>query len=152
MQAWRRARSLFPVTEVAVYLDHAGVAPISTRVDEALRRYADEATHHGAFDYERYDEEIERVRRRSALLIGARPEEIAFAKNTTEGLGLVATGLDWRRGDEVVICDLEYPSNVYPWWSLRAQGVATKMLRSRGCNLRKRLGVLHSNIGQHFTV
>ncbi len=129
---WQRVRSFFPVTRELAYLNHAGVAPISTRVEEALRRYAAEASHRGAFHYPRvYDAEIERVRGRAALLLGASPDEIAFVKNTTEGLGLVAAGLDWRPGEKVVTCDLEYPSNVYPWWSLRGRGVETVMLRGR---------------------
>ena len=130
MISWNRTRSFFPVTRELVYLNHAGVAPISTRVEDALRRYSAEATGRGAFDYTRaYDAEIERVRGRVAALLGAQTDEIAIVKNTTEGLGLVACGLDWRQGDQVVTCDLEYPSNVYPWWSLRARGVETRMLR-----------------------
>jgi cysteine desulfurase/selenocysteine lyase len=129
---WARTRSFFPVSRELAYLNHAGVAPISTRVEEALARYAAEATRRGAFHYDSfYDAEIERVRARAAELLGARPEEVAFVKNTTEGLGLVAAGLDWKRGDQVVTCDLEYPSNVYPWWSLRERGVETVMLRAR---------------------
>ncbi len=129
---WERTRSFFPVAAEVAYLNHAGVAPISTRVEEAFRRYLALATARGALDYaEDYDAEIERVRARAALLLGASADEIAFAKNTTEGLGLVATGLDWRPGDQVVSCDLEYPSNVYPWWSLRSRGVETLMLRGR---------------------
>jgi selenocysteine lyase/cysteine desulfurase len=129
---WERTRSFFPVTQTLAYLNHAGVAPISTRVAEALARYVSEATRQGAFDYARvYDAEIERVRGRAAELIGASRDEIAFVKNTSEGLGLVAAGLDWQRGDRVVVCDLEYPSNVYAWWSLRPQGVETVMLRGR---------------------
>lgn len=133
--AWARVRSLFPVADEYAYLNHAGVAPISTRVEEALGRYVAESTHKGAFHYGFFDREIERVRGRAAELIGARPEEIAFVKNTTEGLGLVAAGLDWRRGDEVVTCDLEYPSNVYPWWGLRDRGVETVLLRGRSGRL-----------------
>jgi len=129
---WQRTRSFFPVTRDIAYLNHAGVAPISTRVEDALARYAHEASQRGAFDYERaFDAEIERVRGRAATLLGATTAEIAFVKNTTEGLGLVAAGLDWRPGDQVVTCDLEYPSNVYPWWSLRGRGIETVMLRSR---------------------
>jgi len=130
--SWERTRSLFPVTDELAYFNHAGVAPISSRVDEAIRRYAAEATRLGAFHYPRFfDAEIERVRARAALLLNANADEIAFVKNTTEGLGIVAAGLDWRRGDEIVSCDLEYPSNVYPWWSLRERGVETRMLRGR---------------------
>jgi selenocysteine lyase/cysteine desulfurase len=129
---WTRARSWFPVTEELAYLNHAGVAPISTRVEEALTRYAVEATRRGALNYARfYDAEIERVRERAALLLGAHADEVAFVKNTTEGLGIVAAGLGWKRGDQVVICDLEYPSNVYPWWQLSSRGVETLMLRAR---------------------
>jgi cysteine desulfurase/selenocysteine lyase len=129
---WERTRSLFPVTREIAYLNHAGVAPISSRVDEAIRRYAGEATRLGAFNYPRFfDDEIERVRGRAALLLNATADEIAFVKNTTEGLGIVAAGLDWQRGDQVLTCDLEYPSNVYPWWNLRERGVETVMLRGR---------------------
>jgi len=129
---WDRTRSWFPVSDEVVYLDHAGVAPISSRAAEALGRYSVEATRWGAFHYEAfYDREIERVRTRAAKLIGATPDEIAFVKNTTEGLGIVANGIDWKRGDEIVTCDLEYPSNVYPWWGLRDRGVETVMLAGR---------------------
>jgi selenocysteine lyase/cysteine desulfurase len=129
---WERTRSFFPVTKHFAYLNHAGVAPISTRVDEAMRRYLAHASERGAFDYaEVYDTEIERARGRAAQLLGATRDEIAFVKNTTEGLGLVATGLDWRPGDVVLSCDLEYPSNVYPWWALRSRGVETRLLRGR---------------------
>jgi selenocysteine lyase/cysteine desulfurase len=130
--SWSRTRAFFPVTRELVYLNHAGVAPISTRVQEAMERYLVEATARGAFDYLRsYDAEIERVRGCAAGLIGARREEIAFVKNTSEGLGIVAAGLDWQPGDQVVTCDLEYPSNVYPWWSLRGRGVETVLLKGR---------------------
>jgi selenocysteine lyase/cysteine desulfurase len=123
-----RARSFFPVAQDWIYLDHAGVAPISTRVSEALRHYSDLASHRGAVRYAEYVEEIERVRGRAAALIGARADEIAFVKNTTEGLGIVACGLDWQRGDLVLTCDLEYPSNVTPWCSLAPRGVDTVIL------------------------
>ncbi len=130
--SWERTRSLFPVTREIAYFNNAGVAPISSRVDEAVRRFTEESSRLGAFHYPRFfDAEIERVRGRAALLLNANSDEIAFVKNTTEGIGIVAAGLDWQRGDEVVTCNLEYPSNVYPWWSLRDRGVETVMLHSR---------------------
>ena len=127
--SWKRTRSFFPITQEWIHLNHAGVAPISTRVEEALRRYAAFATGHGGADYDVFTREIERVRERAAHLLGAAPEEIAFVKNTTEGIGIVSNGLDWRPGDCVVTCDLEYPSNVTPWKSLRERNVDTMMLR-----------------------
>jgi selenocysteine lyase/cysteine desulfurase len=133
---WSRTRSDFPVTRDLAYLNHAGVAPISLRVEAAVRRYLDEATARGAWEYASfYDAEVERVRGRAAALLGARPDEIAFVKNTTEGLGLVANGLAWRTGDQVVTCDLEFPSNVYPWWSLAGRGVETVLLEGEAGRL-----------------
>jgi len=130
--AWARTRAFFPVSREVVYLNHAGVAPISTRAAEALARYAAEATQRGALRYDAvYDAEVERVRGRAATLVGAQAGEIAFVKNTTEGLGLVAQGLDWRPGDRVLCCDLEYPSNVYPWQALADRGVETVLLPGR---------------------
>ncbi len=128
---WAGTRGWFPVTEELAYFNHAGVAPVSTLVERAVRGYLEEITRRGAFDYTRHtDREIERVRGRAALLLGADAGEVAFVPNTTEGLGLVAAGLDWREGDRVVTCDLEYPSNVYPWWHLASRGVETVMVRA----------------------
>jgi cysteine desulfurase/selenocysteine lyase len=127
---WAATRELFPVTRSLVYLNHAGVAPISTRVAEALAHYSRLASEEGAYRYNRsFAPAINRTRVAASRLLGASPEEIAFIKNTTEGLGIVANGLDWQPGDKVITGDLEYPSNVYPWWHLKSKGVETLMLK-----------------------
>jgi selenocysteine lyase/cysteine desulfurase len=66
-----------------------------------------------------------------ARLIGAEASEIAFIKNTTEGLVFVANGIDWRAGDNVVLADIEYPSNVYCWMNLARRGVDIHWVQSR---------------------
>jgi selenocysteine lyase/cysteine desulfurase len=48
---------------------------------------------------------------------------VAFAANTSDGLAVVANGLDWREGDNVVGASCEFPSNVYPWMNLGPKGV-----------------------------
>ncbi len=127
---WQATRELFPVTRSLIYMNHAGVAPISTRVSEALAHYSQLSSEEGAYRYNRsFLPEIRRTRVAASRLVGATPEEIAFIKNTTEGLGIVANGLDWQEGDKVITGDLEYPSNVYPWWHLKSKGVETLMLQ-----------------------
>ncbi len=134
--SWNATRELFPVTRSIVYLNHAGVAPVSTRVGEALARYAALASEEGAFNYPlAFESEVERVRGQAACLLGATPEEIAFVKNTTEGLGFVASGIPWQPGDKVLTCDLEYPSNVYPWQHLASLGAETVLLPGEGGRL-----------------
>ena len=77
---------------------------------------------------ERWTRTYTRTRRAAARLIGARPSEIAFVKNTTEGILMVANGLRWRPGDNVVICDRGFPANVYPWLNLASRKVDTRMV------------------------
>jgi len=68
-------------------------------------------------------------------IVGASSEEIAFVKNTSEGLSFVAAGFPWKEGDNLVTANVEYPSNVYPWLRLRTRNVEVRMIpRGRaGC-------------------
>ncbi len=123
-------RREFPVTEKYVYLDHAGVAPISNRVRTAVETFLREAREGGAFHYPAWAQKIHEVRKSCARLIHAGPEEVAFVKNTSHGLSLVAEGLDWKAGDNVLYYKAEFPSNIYPWQNLRRRGVEARPVPS----------------------
>jgi cysteine desulfurase/selenocysteine lyase len=69
-------------------------------------------------------------------LIGAQYSEIAFIKNTTEGLGFVANGYPWKQGDNVIIADIEYPSNVYCWVKLEKLGVEVRWVKNQQGRIR----------------
>jgi cysteine desulfurase/selenocysteine lyase len=131
-----RWRTLFPVTEQLVHLNHAGVSPISLRVQAAVSAFLESALRIDPRRNQWWEERSEQVRARCADLIGARAHEIAFVKNTSEGLSLVAAGLPWREGDNVIAVDGEYPSNVYPWFALQARGVATRLIPRRNGRVR----------------
>ncbi len=125
-------RAEFPVVKEQLYFNHAGVAPTSLRVATAVREWMDDLVQHGV-RYERgWEARTENTRRLAAQMIGAAPEEIAFVRNTSHGLGLVAEGLDWKPGDEVAVASaIEYPSNVYPWAHLRDRGVVVREIEPR---------------------
>ncbi|MDH4209110.1 MAG: aminotransferase class V-fold PLP-dependent enzyme, partial [Anaerolineae bacterium] len=73
-----------------------------------------------------------RVREKLARLIGGSAEEIALLGNTSDGLATVASGLKWNEGDSVVICNLEFPANVYPWMNLQDRyGVQVRIVPAR---------------------
>jgi cysteine desulfurase/selenocysteine lyase len=76
------------------------------------------------------------IKQRIARLIGAKASEIAFVKNTTEGLGFVANGYPWQRGDNVIIADIEYPSNVYCWVRLAKLDVEVRWVKSEQGRIR----------------
>jgi selenocysteine lyase/cysteine desulfurase len=112
---------LFPVTRERIFLAHAGVAPLPGTTAEALKREADRATI--SQEGTDYLAEIESIRRVAARLINATSEEVALLGPTSLGLNLVAHGIDWQEGDEVVFYPDDYPANVYPWQVLAARGV-----------------------------
>lgn len=110
-------------------MNHAGVAPLSSRVRDAMADFVNDATDNGAVNVESWVETAEMCRSVSAQLINADASEIAFMKNTTQGILIAANGIDWRDGDNVVTTAVEFPANVYPWWSLKERfGVETRMV------------------------
>lgn len=122
-QEFQHYRSLFPVTKNWIYLNHAGVAPISIRVAEAVAAFNRQALDQGFTASAEWIGRIAETRRLTARLIHATEEEIAFVKNTSHGISLVARGLGLKEGDEVIISEGEFPSNIYPWMALGKQGV-----------------------------
>jgi len=86
----------------------------------------------GGLAYAHHAERAEEVRRAAAALMGVPAGDVAFVKNTTEGLGFVANGLQWRAGDRVVVPDLEFPSTIYPWLALRDRGVVVDLVSPVG--------------------
>jgi selenocysteine lyase/cysteine desulfurase len=126
---WSRWRAEFPITEHLTHFNHAGVSPVSRRVANAVTAFISEATVVDAVTQRRWSARGEEIRASFARLVGAQPDEIAFVKNTSEGLSLIAAGLDWQPNDNVIAVDGEYPSNVYPWFSLRRWGVETRLVQ-----------------------
>jgi cysteine desulfurase/selenocysteine lyase len=125
-----KIRKEFPVTEHRLFMDHARVAPLPRPVQAAITAFAEEACEQGTAHYGEWLKEIEIVRARFAKLINADPDEVAFVKNTSEGLSIVANGIDWKEGDNVVIPDIEFPANVYPWMNLKRRGVDVRFVKA----------------------
>jgi selenocysteine lyase/cysteine desulfurase len=119
-------RSLFPLTQHFIFMNHAGVAPMSDRARAAIEALMEHLTARPYADG-LAQEEADRLRRSIGHLIGAEPETIAMVRGTGHGLSLLAQGLDWREGDNVVGARGEYPTNVYPWMALHDRGVEYRM-------------------------
>ena len=125
---WLRHRDSFPVTENLIYLNHAGVGPLSKPAADAMKRLADDALHFGSSHYDAWLTTYAALRVSAARLTGTAPEEIALVKNTSEGIATVAIGLDWRAGDKVIAFKEEFPANYFPWKRLEARGVKVEWL------------------------
>ncbi len=121
-------RALYPITGRYAYLDHAAIAPLATPVRSTMEVFLARMTEE-PFDLTHWERLLGQVRSRVAELLSVGPESIAFTKNTTTGLGLVAAGLDWEAGDNIVSVDREFPSNIYPWMGLKRKGVELRLYR-----------------------
>jgi len=126
-----RYRREFSVARKFIYLDHAGVAPLSLRVKTAVENFLAEAAEGGAFYYPEWSHRVVAIRGSCARILNAYADEIAFVKSTSHGLSIVAGGLDWNEGDNVLVYEQEFPSNLYPWINLKRIGVTVKVIPSR---------------------
>lgn len=106
------------------YLNHAAVSPWPVRTAEVIKEFADENAHLGATQYLQWIKIEQELRENICQLINApSSDDIAFVKNTSEALSLVAYGINWEAGDNIVIARQEFPSNRIVWQSLQTQGV-----------------------------
>ncbi len=124
----RELREAMPVAKNWAYFDHAAVAPISKPAADALQQWLEESVEHGDTCWPDWAKKLSQARTATASLLGAEIGEIALVANTTAGINLVAEGLDWQAGDNVVTLDDEFPANVYPWLHLESQGVETRRI------------------------
>ena len=125
-------RALFPVTERLNYLNHAAVSPPPSTTIAAVQNQLADVSRNGSVNFRNWIATKERTRTLLAAMLGARPDQVAFMRNTSDGLSTVANGLPWQRGDNLVTFKNEFPSNIYPWLRLReAFGVEVRMAKER---------------------
>lgn len=117
----------FPITTRKIFLAHAAVSPLPRRVSFAIQDYVQRTASLGQWEY-LYTEIEKETRKYAAVLLGADEEEIAFVSSTSMGLSLVASGLSWEKGDNIVVADGDFPTNIYPWLNLGNKGVQTKFI------------------------
>ncbi len=107
-----------------IYFNHASTGPLSNRVVNAMTRFLEAHSEETQFTYE--DElKIETACRDAirTLIHAESNDRIALIGNTSDALNIVASGLPWRRGDRIVLNDMEFPANVYPYYHLQDRGV-----------------------------
>jgi cysteine desulfurase/selenocysteine lyase len=125
-------RALFPITQRAIYLNHAAVSPLPVPTTAAIQSHLKDVQDNGSLNYQNWIAVKNQARGLLANLLGARPEQIAFMRNTSDSLSTVANGLKWQRGDNIVTFKREFPANIYPWLRLQAEfGVEVRMCAER---------------------
>ncbi len=122
------ARRLFPAAKEYAWLNHAAYSPPAEPVRDAMIGTA-RMVSEGRLSFSVVIETRARTTQRAATLTGCTPERVAIVRNTTHGIALAAEGLSWRAGDNIVLPNVEFPANVYPWLNLESKGVEIRWVR-----------------------
>jgi selenocysteine lyase/cysteine desulfurase len=128
----KKARSFFPHTETdLIYFNHAATSPLPTTVTEKINQYTEERSFKWVDNFPKVSEFVKSTKDDLGTMLNCPAERIAYTDNTTNGINILASGIKWKMGDRILLNDLEFPANVYPFFNLRKDGVEIDMVKSR---------------------
>lgn len=131
MTDWNRYRELFPHLDHHIYLNHAAISPVNTRTQSAIHEFLKMRSN---TNIEFWPEALEKKAyfiELIAKLIHAEVDNIALVPNTSAGLNVLTLGLNWQKGDRILLNNFEFPSNVIPFWNLKRLGVQIDFVEHR---------------------
>ncbi len=122
-------RALFPSVNQAIHLNHAGVSAIARPTAEALHTITDALMQSDVLQvYLSHQKRQQDLREALGRMMNVGADTLAFTKNTSHGLNLIAQSIPFEQGDNVVVCTGEYPSNLYPWMAQEHRHVSVKLV------------------------
>ena len=121
---WKPVQAAFPVNSRMIWLNNCGITPAGSHVVAAMRRYLEDYALQGIFTPTAvYPAVRRRIKTILGRLLNCPAESLCLIHNTSEGMNVVSRGLALRPGQEILLLENEYPSNVYPWRHWADQGV-----------------------------
>ncbi|MBW7886849.1 MAG: aminotransferase class V-fold PLP-dependent enzyme [Bacteroidetes bacterium] len=124
-------RSWFPhLLTGKIYLNHAAISPLSTRVNHAVDAFLESRTVGSIDPFLETQRASALLKENLAKILNASAERIGFVQNTSEGLNILANGLEWKSGDRILLNDSEFPANVVPFLNLKRSGVEIDFVRT----------------------
>lgn len=125
-------RILFPSAQKAIHLNHAGTSPVAAPVADAVQAVLAELQSENPLTaYINTMKRADELRGVWGRMLQTEPDNLAIVKNTSHGLTIIAQGVPFLAGENVVVAANEYPSNVYPWMAQEARGVQTRLVAPR---------------------
>lgn len=126
-----QVRSFFPYLNNGImYFNHAATGPVSKLVKDRISKLLEEKSQNNFDDYEAFLNVASETKELLAKLLNCNADRIAFADNTTNGLNILAQSMHWEKGDRILLNDVEFPANVYPFLNLKQKGVEIDFVKS----------------------
>ena len=126
-----KVREFFPHLKTdQIYFNHASLGVLSQSVLGRIDDYLLERSITNIMNYQTYLTYYENSKNKLGTLIGVAPGRIAYCDNVSNALNIPAQGIEWKSGDRIILNDIEFPSNIYPFLNLRSQGVEIDIVKS----------------------
>lgn len=124
-------RTLFPyIKNDIIYFNHAATGPFSTLLVNAINKILKEKSERNIDDFNSFKDVAVETKSIIASMLNTVPERLAFTDNTTNGLNFLAQSIQWKKGDRILLNDIEFPANVYPFLNLKRIGVEVDFVKS----------------------
>jgi len=124
-------RSWFPHLKTGkLWLNHAAISPLNSRTKNAVEQYLLNRSEGSIDDFPQIAQISQNVKAQLGKLINAPADRIGFVNNTSDGLNILANGIDWKSGDRILLNDSEFPTNVVPFLNLKQLGVEIDFVRT----------------------
>jgi selenocysteine lyase/cysteine desulfurase len=123
-----KSKDVFPIKDSYVYFGHCGVSPLYTGASKKEQEIARGHREKGGLFFSKYNEILNSLRVTAAKLFKTSPDNLAFVKNTSEGMNMIANGYRFEEGDQIISYMNEYPANYYPWKLQERRGVELRLL------------------------
>lgn len=131
MTTIEEARNYFPYIKTGlVYFNHAAVGPISTLVKSKLDEYLLQRSETVVENYFETIPQVKSAKEKIARLVNSDVNSIGWTDNVSNAMNIIAQGLDWKYGDQIILNDIEFPANVYPFLNLKNIGVEILFAKS----------------------
>ena len=131
MKTIENVRNYFPhIKDGVIFFNNASTGPLSTPVIEEMNLYIKENSRSDIDGFRFFLSREKESKKMIAEMINTTPDRVAFVDNTSNGINYLAQGIDWKKGDRVLLNDLEFPANVYPFLNLEKEEVIVDLVKS----------------------
>ena len=133
----KEIRKQFPyLNSKKIYFNHAAISPLSNFVKVELEQFLHERSTTDIDNYEKMVNTVGSLTDRISVMLNAKPDRIALTKSVTESLNILAQGIKWEKGDRIILNDIEFPANVYPFLNLKNYGVEVDFVKSKNGEIK----------------
>jgi cysteine desulfurase / selenocysteine lyase len=127
-------RPLFPICRTDIYVNHAATSPYSLPVKEALEKFIEYRSSGAIDEWSVMEKTFKQTHEELAKILHTSSDRLTLTQNTTTGLALAATGIDWQPNDRVLLVNMEFPANIQPFLKLQEKGVIIDFIEPvNGC-------------------